>query len=362
MPAVQPPAKVLVSGANGYIAIWVVSSLLEKGYSVRGTVRSAAKGKHLQEIFKSYGDKHEVDGAFDDAVKGVDAIEHTASPFHLNADDPEELIRPAVDGTVGILKSALKFGSSVKRIVITSSCAAVLQESTTVPPTPQTFSELDWNEQATHLVETQGREAGAMHKYRASKTLAEKAAWAFVKEHDVNWDLVVVNPPFVFGPPLHSVPKLADLNTSAADWYNTVLTSGPTTSMPAKLTMGSCWIDVRDLGLAHVAALAKSEAGGERFIISAGSFVWQDWLNIVNGLPKDDLAKLTNAASIPTGQPAHDSTHPETKILFNYKTDKAARILGMGQSHQAQGQGFTAYRTKKQCAVDMVQDFASRGW
>lgn len=163
-----------------------------------------------------------------------------------------------------------------------------------MPPTPQTFSELDWNEQATHLVETQGREAGAMHKYRASKTLAEKAAWAFVKEHDVDWDLVVINPPFVsalimvniadfdqyhqvFGPPLHFVPKLADLNTSAADWYNTVLTSGPTTSMPAKLTMGSCWIDVRDLGLAHVAALAKSEAGGERFIISAGSFVWQDW-------------------------------------------------------------------------------------
>lgn len=60
MPIVQPSSKVLVSGANGFIAIWVVRSLLEKGYAVRGTVRSAEKGEHLKKLFAQYGDKHEV--------------------------------------------------------------------------------------------------------------------------------------------------------------------------------------------------------------------------------------------------------------------------------------------------------------
>jgi nucleoside-diphosphate-sugar epimerase len=58
MPAVQPPAKVLVTGANGYIAAWVVKALLEEGYSVRGTARSEEKGKHLKKLFSEYGDKY----------------------------------------------------------------------------------------------------------------------------------------------------------------------------------------------------------------------------------------------------------------------------------------------------------------
>lgn len=98
MPAITAPAKVLVSGANGFIAVWVVRTLLEHGYSVRGTVRSESKGTHLLNLFKDevLNGKFELVivpditayGAFDDAVKGVDAIEHTASPFHFKADDP----------------------------------------------------------------------------------------------------------------------------------------------------------------------------------------------------------------------------------------------------------------------------------
>lgn len=98
MPAVPPPARVLVTGANGYIAVWVVKTLLDRGYSVRGTVRSESKTEHLRKIFKSEIDSGKLEliiveditvpGAFDDAVKDVDAIEHTASPFHFKADDP----------------------------------------------------------------------------------------------------------------------------------------------------------------------------------------------------------------------------------------------------------------------------------
>jgi nucleoside-diphosphate-sugar epimerase len=119
MPLVSAPAKVLVTGANGYIAIWVVRLLLEQGYIVRGTVRSADKGKYITDYFGKMGfgsDKLEIvivsdiakvsvsvicqlhqlirlqEGAFDEAVKGVDAIEHTASPFVTNIVDPQGTI------------------------------------------------------------------------------------------------------------------------------------------------------------------------------------------------------------------------------------------------------------------------------
>lgn len=98
MPAVSAPAKILVSGANGYIAVWVVRTLLERGYSVRGTIRSKGKGIHLLNLFKDEVESGKFElvivpditapGAFDEVVKGVDAIEHTSSPFLMSADDP----------------------------------------------------------------------------------------------------------------------------------------------------------------------------------------------------------------------------------------------------------------------------------
>jgi hypothetical protein len=97
MVAISPPAKVLVTGANGYLATWVVSKYLEAGYSVRGAVRSLTKSAFLNDKFAQYGGRFELvvvdditkDGAFDEAVKGVDAIAHTASPFHYNSTNPD---------------------------------------------------------------------------------------------------------------------------------------------------------------------------------------------------------------------------------------------------------------------------------
>jgi nucleoside-diphosphate-sugar epimerase len=97
MVAVSSPAKVLVTGANGYLAAWIVKKYLEAGYSVRGTVRSFSKSAFLTDKFSNYGDRFELviveditkDGAFDEAVKGVDVIAHTASPFYYNVTDPD---------------------------------------------------------------------------------------------------------------------------------------------------------------------------------------------------------------------------------------------------------------------------------
>ncbi|KAI6107410.1 hypothetical protein EV401DRAFT_2003366, partial [Pisolithus croceorrhizus] len=201
MPVIQPPSKVLVSGANGYIAMWTIRDLLEHGYSVRGTVRSAQKGEYIRKYFADYGEKLELvvveditkEGAFDEAVKGVDAIAHTASPVFAGGD----MVEIAVKGTIGVLQSALQFGQSIKRIVYTSSSVAVMHEV----DQPTTFTEEDWNLLAINALKEQGENASDIAKYRASKVLAEQGAWSFVEEHkdEISWDLTVVNPTFVFG-------------------------------------------------------------------------------------------------------------------------------------------------------------------
>ncbi|KAK0487355.1 D-lactaldehyde dehydrogenase [Armillaria novae-zelandiae] len=281
MPAVTDTNSiVLVTGANGFVGTWIVGGLLKGGYSVRATVRNEGRGNHLLDIYKSHGNKLKLvavgdisqSGALDDAVKGVDAIIHTASPVHLSADDPSELIDPAVKGVEGVLKSALKnSGDSLKRIVITSSCAAIIAFS----PTPVTISEAVWNEGLVKECEEKGRDASSLAKYSASKTLAEKAAWAFYEKHkpEIKWDISTINPPWIFGPVIHEVTTVDSLNSSARFWYTAIVNEDFDGCSPLT-TPGHGWVDVRDVATAHIRALEVPNAGGEKIIVSAGSWVW----------------------------------------------------------------------------------------
>lgn len=129
-------------------------------------------------------------GAFDACLQeaGIEGVAHTASPFHLEAKEPNELIEPAVKGTVGVLESITKYAKDVRRVVVTSSVAAVLEPA----EPPKTFDESNFNKFSIAEVEKKGGEAGPFHLYRASKALAEEAAWKYSKEHDL--PLVTVNP------------------------------------------------------------------------------------------------------------------------------------------------------------------------
>ncbi|THH07730.1 hypothetical protein EW145_g3173, partial [Phellinidium pouzarii] len=230
MTATSAPVKVLVSGANGFITVWVVKDLLDHGYAVRGAVRSKSKGEHLLKLFKNEVESGKFElvvvsditapGAFDEAVKGVDAIEHTASPLSFRVDDPEEIIAPAVKGTVGILESALKHaGPQFKRVVVTSSTAAIED-----PTSKGMLSEKDWNEGDIVSVREKGRDATQVAKYRASKSLAEKAAWDFFRKHrsEITWDLTTICPSYVFGPVLHEVASSDALTGTAAMFYEAI--------------------------------------------------------------------------------------------------------------------------------------------
>ncbi|KAJ7596413.1 hypothetical protein C8J56DRAFT_917374 [Mycena floridula] len=346
MPTVRPGSKILVSGVNGYIGIWVARYLLEKGYLVRGTVRSDSKGRFLEEMFASYGDKFEcmiveditADGAFDEAVKGVEGIEHIASPVFSGKveKDHQEVIDAAVKGTVGILKSALKHGSSIKRIVLTSSGGAVRETL----PEPKVFDENDWNEQSIQSVEKLGKDSP--FKYYASKTLAEKAAWNFQQEHksEVSWELVTLCPTYSFGPVIHEVSTVNSLNASVAFWYRSVI---DTTLTDEELAARNwTWIDVRDVAEAHILGLETDAAGGQRFLLSAGEFGWQEWLDIAHGLPSSTIS-----ARISKGKPGASTGRPFT---IRFDNSKASRILGL------------TYRDMAETTKDMLEYFESRGW
>ena len=172
------------------------------------------------------------EGAFDEAVKGVDAILHIASPVTARADDPDELILPAVNGTTGLLQSVMKDRGTVKRIVYMSSCAAAFSP----PPAghagfTRVLDETSWNEHSPALVREKGRDAPGLEKYRASKTLAERAAWELYEaerakdlaEDALGWDLVTLLAPLVFGPVMHEAPTLEGLGGTPKMWYDNVV-------------------------------------------------------------------------------------------------------------------------------------------
>jgi nucleoside-diphosphate-sugar epimerase len=136
-----------------------------------------------------------------------------------------------------------------------------------------TYSEADWNP-ITHEQALESPATG----YRGSKTFAEKAAWDFVKTENPNFDLVTMNPPFVFGPVVHYLNSLNSLNTSNERIRDFILGKFKDEVPP---TATPIWIDVRDLGLAHVKAIEVSEAGGKRYFATAGTYCIRDILEIL---------------------------------------------------------------------------------
>ncbi|KAG9459628.1 hypothetical protein H6P81_004136 [Aristolochia fimbriata] len=240
---------VCVTGGAGYIASWLVKLLLERGYTVKATVRDPDNPKktlHLRALEGALERLHLVkadllhEGAFDAVVDGCEGVFHTASPFYHAVSDPQtELIEPAVKGTLNVLGSCAKT-ASVKRVIVTSSIAAVVYSGR--PRTPDVVVDETWFSDPDVC-----RSMKAW--YPLSKTLAEEAAWKFAKEKGL--DMVTVNPGMVIGPLLQPT-----LNTSAEAIMN--LINGATTFPNASFT----WVHVRDVALAHILAYEVSSASG----------------------------------------------------------------------------------------------------
>ncbi|TYJ53106.1 hypothetical protein B9479_006287 [Cryptococcus floricola] len=314
---------VLVTGPSGFIASHAAKEFLQEGFRVRGTVRSEEKGQYLTKLFEGLGEFTYVivkdinqDGAFDEAVKGVNAVAHLASPFYVSdIKDPQELIGPAVKGTTGVLESIQKYNPDVKRVVITSSVASIMCVDSV--KSPYTYTEKDWNVDSAAHVEKNGLQSAGFHSYLASKTLAEQALWKFIEEKKPSWDAVAINPPYVLGEIIHQCDKPESLNTSVAAFYEWA--SGKKTEDDLPAPSGN-WVDVKDVALAHVRALTVPEAGGNRFIVGAGAFAGQDF---VDGIHKN----FPDVKNVPVGTPGkHDEI---CKDLDIFDGSKAEKVLGI---------------------------------
>ena len=263
MNAINADSPIMVTGASGYIASWIVKYLLEAGHRVHGTVRDLKKPglEHLHGMARDYPGRLELfqadlltPGSFHAAMYGCELVMHTASPFIIRGfkDAHEALVRPAVEGTQNVFK-AVEGVPSVKRVVLTSSVAAIFGDNADLQQIPGgVFTEADWN--ISSRLDHQ--------PYSYSKTAAEREAWALYERQPEpkRWELVTINPGFVFGPSLAKSTVSNSIDTMKQFGDGTMKVGVPA------LTVGI--VDVRDVAQAHVQAGFSSDARG-RYIVSA---------------------------------------------------------------------------------------------
>ncbi|KAI0437785.1 hypothetical protein F4803DRAFT_537266 [Xylaria telfairii] len=205
-PAIPKGSTVLVTGANGFIGSNIADQLLKLGYKVRGTTRSPAKNAWVTKLFDSkYGlgnfefvtvTDMAVDGAFNEAVKGVSAIIHTATNYTMNP-NPHEVAPGTVKGTIEALEAAAR-EPSVRRFVLTSSSASALIPK---PNDPVRVTTDTWNDSNIDFAfrDPPYEPERAYPVYAASKTLSEKAAWKFMREQKPSFTFNAVLPNINFG-------------------------------------------------------------------------------------------------------------------------------------------------------------------
>lgn len=313
---------VLVTGATGFIASHLILQLLEKGYRVRGTARSAEKAQALNSVLSEYSGKPvnieiiaadlSADDGWDEAVRGADFVQHVASPFPPEAPkSADELIVPARDGALRVLRAAKAAG--VKRVVMTSSMAAIAYGWGEARPDPLT--EVHWSNPDNLEDNT---------AYTRSKTIAERAAWDFVNGEGAGLELAVINPVAVLGPAMSK-----DVSSSLQ-----MISQPLEGKLPAypKLSFGI--IDVRDVARAHVEAMTNPRAVGERFICG-DDVLWMEEMGAVlrKALPDRKLPKgtLPNwlVKLFANVNPPLKQILPELGRKRSYSNEKLRTVLGI---------------------------------
>lgn len=251
---------VLVTGGSGFVAIHCIEQLLSKNYRVRATLRSLEKkhevlqmlqvaGIHCFENLSFIETDLERDLNWENATKDCTYVLHVASPIYLRIPKHEEdMIRPAVDGTLRVLRAARNTG--VKRVVMTSNFGAV------------GYSHSDTNTLITEECWTDPNEKG-LSVYNKSKVLAEKAAWDFMHREGGELELAVINPMAIFG------PSYGPALSSGFELLKRVL-DGSLRRIP-NITLGI--VDVRDVADLHMRAMTNPDAEGERFLALAGNIL-----------------------------------------------------------------------------------------
>ena len=260
--------KVLVTGATGFIGLHCIKQLLDRGYSVNGTLRSQDRQAEVLDSLERNNTptRHlslfEVDlnrdSGWDSAIRDCNYVLHVASPFVLTDEDEDFFVKPAVEGVQRALKFSKKH--NVKKVILTSSFAAIHE---TLNDRQESFDEEDWS----------NPNKPGISFYAKSKTMAELAAWEFMEMENPDFSLAVINPVLVMGPSLSK-----DVGTSNSLVKNMINGSVPGTP---KIHIGI--VDVRDVASAHILAMESSSADGKRIIVSEKEL----WVHEVAAILRD---------------------------------------------------------------------------
>jgi nucleoside-diphosphate-sugar epimerase len=245
-------SPVLVTGGSGYLGTQLVAALLRDGRQVRATVHSLQHEDDVRAaVRRGAADDSELeivaadltaDEGWAAAVAGCEEVHHTASPM-IQPDDPDEVIVPARDGTLRVLRAARDAGA--RRVVLTSSFAAVGY----TPKPGAEYDEADWTDPDTP----------GLPPYPRSKAIAERTAWDFINREGGSTELVTVNPTFILGPTLTTQARSSLQLTKA-------MLDG---TMPVVRRQRFGVADVRDVADLHIRAMAAPEAAGKRFLALA---------------------------------------------------------------------------------------------
>ncbi|KAL2858583.1 hypothetical protein BJY01DRAFT_256720 [Aspergillus pseudoustus] len=301
---------ILVTGANGYIASVTIQVFLQRGYRVRGTVRSATSSAWMKRYFGSEFELIEVPdinshGAFDYALKGVDGIAHIAMNMAMDPHN-QGIIEDTIKSNLDLLQAAAR-AQSVKSVVFTSSVAACVLPR---PGTPYKITTTTWNTEAlgatTRPWDGQGNPRWhGITLYGASKARGEQEAFAWVAKHKPAFSFNTVIPNVVFGTAV-SPQNMGYRSTAAV--LDAVIKGYPGAT---SITPSQWYVDVEDVALLHLAALTVEEVRGERLIAFAGKYTWMQILEIlhrrypgrigfvsIDGEEVADVGEVDNARSI----------------------------------------------------------------